>query len=393
MQPEHVASHSFCPLIHYLKQEKRYKSSGKAKKPIIVTKDRPIKYASHRDACILTYYAEILAEKLEARYEAYGLSENVIAYRSLGKANYNFAAESMAFAQLHSPVVILAFDVSGFFDNLDHKLLKSRIKQLLEVSELSSDWYKIYRYVTKYRFVALEQLKAHPVFGARLKKRDQRVIASVSELKSEKIPFHPNPTPGKGIPQGTPISAVLSNLYMLDFDKAANDYCSKLEALYRRYSDDILVICRPEDAPSIETQIVDLMKAEKLDLNPDKIERTEFDLSKAKLPTGQGAQYLGFNLSENGATIRQSSISRQFRKMRRAFKRTREVAKVEIAAGRANKVWTKKLRRRFTGLQFRNFSSYGRRSAVVFGKDEKIVKQIRRFERAVERELQKLSEL
>ena len=70
-----------------------------------------------------------------------------------------------------------------------------------------------------------------------------------------------------------------------------------------------------------------------------------------------------------------------------------KIAEAEIAAGRADRVWTKKLRRRFTQLQFRNFSSYGRRSAAAFGDDEKIKNQIRRFERAVEREFDELRKI
>ena len=56
MKPEFVARHSFSPLIHYEKPEKRYRFCDKAKKRVITTKNRPIKYASHRDACILGYY-------------------------------------------------------------------------------------------------------------------------------------------------------------------------------------------------------------------------------------------------------------------------------------------------------------------------------------------------
>ncbi|WP_299655020.1 reverse transcriptase domain-containing protein [uncultured Jannaschia sp.] len=386
------------PLLHYVKEEKRYKHCDKAGKRVLKTKKRPIKYASHRDACVLSRYSYDLSQKLDAHYEAAGLSDEVIAYRSLGKGNYHFAAEALAFAKANGPVTILAFDVTGFFDNLDHVLLKGRLKRILGVDELPADWFKVFRQMTRFSFVDSNELKASPTFGPRLKLRNRDPIATISELKMAAIRFYRNPglssKPGRsiGIPQGTPISATFSNLYMIDYDAAASQFCDGIGAFYRRYSDDILVICRNEDAPVVEAEMVRLMDLERLQLNPDKIERTAF-VPGGSVAAGHGAQYLGFNLGPFGATIRHSSMSRQWRKMRRAFKRTRKVAVANIAAGIADKAWTKRLRRRFTARPVRNFSSYARRSAAAFGPDEKITGQLRRFERAVERELAELQKL
>ena len=46
-----------------------------------------------------------------------------------------------------------------------------------------------------------------------------------------------------GIPQGSPISAVLANIYMLDFDYEINKYLESIGGIYRRYSDDMVAIC------------------------------------------------------------------------------------------------------------------------------------------------------
>ena len=150
--PEFVSRHSFSPLLHYAKIERRYKRCANTGTRTIKEKKRPIKYASHRDSCILSYYAHLLNETLDAYYEESAIGDSVIAYRSLGKANYNFAAEALSFAKSNSPVTILAFDVTGFFDNLDHDLLKQRFKAILGVSELSDDWYKVFRFITRSAF-------------------------------------------------------------------------------------------------------------------------------------------------------------------------------------------------------------------------------------------------
>lgn len=399
-----VLQHSFLPLLHYKKIETRYKKCPKTGKRKICTKSRPIKYASHRDACILSYYASELNKLLDAHYEAADLSDSVLAYRALGRGNYDFSAEVFAFAKSHAPVTILAFDVSTFFDKLDHKLLKYRLKTVLAISSLPEHWFRVFRAITTFHYVDMEELKANPRFSDRLKEKSRDRIASVEELKAHGINFHPNPELAKGywrgIPQGTPISAAASNLYMIDFDAAARAYCDSIGALYRRYSDDILVICEPAHATAAEAKIMDLIRAEKLEISPHKTERTEFTGTRAV--AGKAAQYLGFTFHQAGPAIRESSLARQWRKMRRTMRRTRKIAERAIASGKSSKAHTKRLYRRFTYLKVRddegvrivrNFSSYGRRSAAAFGDDERISRQIRRFERAALHEIEKLKKL
>lgn len=404
MDPNFVVQHSFVPLLHYTKSEKRYKKCPKTGKRTITSKDRPIKYASHRDACILAFYASEMNKFLDAHYDAAGLSDSVLAYRALGRGNYDFSAEVLAFAKTHAPVTILAFDVSSFFDNLDHTLLKRRLKAVLGVTSLPEHWMRVFRAITAFHYVDMEELKANATFSARLKENGRDRIASVEELKANGIKFHPNPELAKGyrrgIPQGTPISAAASNLYMIDFDEATRAFCDSIGAVYRRYSDDILVICDPAHAAATEAKIMDLIKAEKLEISPHKTERTEFSGTGAV--AGKAAQYLGFALHEAGPAIRESSLARQWRKMKRAMRRTRKIAERNIASGKSTKAHTKRLYRRFAHLKVRddegvrivrNFSSYGRRSASAFGGDEKITQQIKRFERAALREIQELKKI
>lgn len=398
-----VSRHAFSPLIHYTKTETRYKKCPKTGLRTITQKKRPIKYAAHRDACILSYYAHQINQALDARYKAMGISDNVIAYRALARGNYDFAAEAMAYIQAEAPVVILAFDITSFFDTLDHGLLKQRLKSLLGVHELSDDWYKVFRSVTRFHYVDLEELKAHPVFGERLKEKSRNRIASMEELKAEGVTFHPNPELAKnyrrGIPQGTPISAAVSNLYMVEFDAAAKACCDQVHALYRRYSDDILVICKPDHAQAIEAEVLRLVAVERLEIAQHKTEKILFEKGRTLPRATKAAQYLGFTFDESGPAIRESSLARQWRKMRRAMRRAKKSAQWRIAAGLPGKVHTKKLYRRFAYIKvhdgetlrtLRNFSSYGRRSADAFGQGEKISRQVRRFEQAALREIAKL---
>lgn len=373
LTPALVERHSWSPLISYIKRTKRYKPS-EAK---TVNKDRLIMYASHRDACILSKYAADLSERLDNYYKELSLDQNVIAYRSLGKSNYHFSAEAHQFASSNSPCVVLCFDVTGFFDNLDHAILKDRLKRLLDVTELNKEWYSIFRHVTKFRHIDRDVIAKHSKFGPRLKNCGREPFATIQEVLAAGIKIAPNVNKF-GIPQGTPISSVLSNAYLMDLDRAMAATCAKLGSFYQRYSDDILIVCKADAESEIEKTLNEQMKIHRLSINADKVEKVLFDISDPRT-----FQYLGFNISPDGAMIRPGSVSRQWRKAKRSVARTKKIGAKAVAEEKATKIFTKKLRRRFSPVGVRNFSSYARRSAEAFG-SVKIVRQIRRLERKMD---------
>ena len=269
-----VTRHVWSPLIHYIKRIKRYKP-GDAKTSY---KPRPIMYASHRDACILSKYAACLTDALDKYYSSTVLSANVIGYRRLGKSNYHFSAEAYRFALKSSPCIVLCFDITGFFDHLDHKLLKDRLKRVLGVQELPHDWYKVFRHVTKFHYVNRDDLVAHPIFGQRMKSRRPTPLATIAEIKAASIAITANKH-SYGIPQGTPISSVFSNLYMIDVDREISAFCDARGALYRRYSDDIIIICSKEHESAIQATLLGAVAAHKLEIKEEKTERCSFNAS------------------------------------------------------------------------------------------------------------------
>lgn len=335
-------------------------------------------YASHRDAAVLAYHASELTRRLDEHYDSAGLSDSVIAYRSLGKSNYDFTGVALDFALTHAPCRVMCFDVTGFFDNLDHKILKRRLAAVVGIDhKLSSDWFAVFRAVTSFRQIPLAVLKANPAFEGRFETRTRAPIATMAEVLAAGIKPLKNPNP-YGIPQGTPISAVLANLYMWPVDVAMKAACAELGALYQRYSDDILVICQPDDEPTLEALLNLEIGKLNLTIKDEKTEKSLFDPANH-----QSFQYLGFNVSPYGAVIRPGSLGRQWRKARRSLRRTEEAGRMAIAAGDADKIYTKKLRRRFSPVGLRNFSSYARRAAKSL-KSKAILRQVRRLERMVD---------
>lgn len=105
----------------------------------------------------------------------------------------------------------------------------------------------------------------------------------------------------KGIPQGLSISNILSSIYMMDFDNTA-----RLQFTYFRYVDDILIICKSEDAEKNYLHIKG--ELEKLGLYCHNLE----EKSKTKIALlSDGVEYLGYKLRPNNLSVRNSS----YRKM------------------------------------------------------------------------------
>jgi RNA-directed DNA polymerase len=354
INPYLVARHAWSPLIHYVKETKRYKVAERKTVP----KKRDIMFASHRDAAILAKYSADLVCRLDAWYNDVGLNNVAIAYRSLGKSNYHFAKVVQDYVRSHDPVMILCFDVTGFFDNIEHGRLKIRLKWLLDVAELPDDWYKVFRFITKYRCIARDDLKKDELIASRMARGSaRRPIATIEEIKAAAIPIQHNANK-HGIPQGTPISASMSNLYMAEFDLKLKTAAEECGALFQRYSDDILVACSPGQADALEALVLASLAEEALEVQPKKTERC--------LLTGKDRltfQYLGYHMGYVGAQIRPGSLSKQWRSAKRAIRNAERKGLTHLAEGKGEKIFTRKLRAKLTHVGARNFLSYARRSA------------------------------
>lgn len=380
LTPTKVAEHVWSPLIHYIKKEKRYKATQCK----TVTKDRPIMFASHRDSCILSKYSADLVARLEQFYLSRGLNETVIAYRSLGKSNYDFAKRVEDFVRARPSLTVMCFDVTGFFDNLDHGHLKSCLKSILTVSELPADWFAIFKNITKYRFVHLDEIKKHDDLAERLRaKKPKHPLATIAQIKTLGIPIEKNPT-SKGIPQGTPISASLSNLYLMQFDEEMEREARVNGALYQRYSDAIIIACSKSRWKILHDSVERKLAEHHLDLQRSKTEIVHLHGSSALT-----FQYLGYELGAGEARLRLKSLSRQWRTARRALKKTERVGKLAIARGKATAIYTRKLHLRFTSAGPRNFLAYAERSADTLN-SAAIRKQTKGLRKFVRRELARM---
>lgn len=270
--PTKVASHGFYPFIEFQVLTYKVKRSLDTRKLKRQEKPRPIAYAAHVDCHIYSYYSYCLSIKYEEEIKKYALDECILAFRSLGKSNIDFAAQAFEKIKTFPQCHVLALDISGFFDNLDHSLLKKSWAGVLSQEKLPADHYAVFNAISKFATVNRDELYGLFKISLNNKKTSPQRVCSPEDFR--KIVRANNlikkKEDNKGIPQGSPISAMLSNIYMLQFDVAVNNYVKKYNGCYFRYCDDILIIVPPEIKKDSEEFVVSQIKKINLEINSKK---------------------------------------------------------------------------------------------------------------------------
>ena len=395
--PARVASWGFMPFLHWqLTARKVRRSDGGLKEKL---KIRPICYAAHKDAAIYAYYGHILGGRYEIELKRRGLQENVTAFRpSQGKCNIDFALEVFDWIRRHGECVALAFDIKSFFDRLNHAHLKTRWCQLLGVDRLPADHYAVFRSLTRYATV--DRKSVFEEFGIsphNPRAGGRRRICTPAEFRER--------VRGKGlvgvngdqlgIPQGSPMSAVLSNIYMLDFDAWVVDMVGQAGGLYRRYCDDILVVVPQESAARVEAFVNDRIQEARLEIQQEKTKPHHFKGPAGRLSVEEPLQYLGFLFDGRRILLRTASVARYYRKMRGGVrlavltKRKHDRLRQERDQA-PQPLKRRKLNRLYSYIGRHNFISYALRAAHRMN-ERAIRRQIKPHWKRLEAEVDKAS--
>ena len=374
--PARVAQWQFLPLLRKMERSKRVRD----KDPLtglfsVKEKIRPICYASHQDAALYATYAAKLSELYEQKLKELGLNDCVTAFREAsGKCNIHFALDAFEWIQTHAPCVALAYDVTSFFDELDHCHLKAKWCELLAVTSLPADHHALYRAITRFSVVDRDlvyktfSISQHTpyAFGRRRicsPAEFRQHVADAGLLESNKKQY--------GIPQGTPISAVLSNLYMLDFDRELAATVSAWGGLYRRYCDDILVVVPPHYCDEAKALVEREIAKAKLRVQREKLDERFFPGSSSRL--AKPLQYLGLTFDGERILLRSSGIARFYTRMRAGVRREDAVrhknARASGQSPTAVQINRKRLNAAYTYVGRRNFVSYAHRAARITGQN------------------------
>jgi len=438
--PDCVAKHHFYPFIRFKQRWTKFAKAGHEGK----AKERQIRYASRADAYIFSYYRHQLSAHYEREIARLGLSECVLAYRRIplersngGKCNINHAFDAFTAIRGFRSCFVIALDISSFFESIDHKNLKAVWCRLLGTDRLPDDHFAVYRAITSYSVVdkqAVYERLGH--FGDKATTASGKVIKGYLTPK-KKIPkqlctgaeFRKRIAGGDGrpslieknfkpygVPQGAPISDLLANMYLLDFDLDVKNLISGIGGIYRRYSDDILII-----APGCEAKAVDI-EAEirkrmgrfgrKMVIQEEKSSIFEFtptcDAQVCRHIRGRqgknGLEYLGFRFDGRSVYLRDSTLSNLRRKVVRAarseaYRWARRYPDKDAAA--LKDVFNyEMLVRRFGRVEdfyekqkdYRNwtFWTYAQRAAKVFGPlgEQTILRQLKRHKALIRKRME-----
>jgi RNA-directed DNA polymerase len=410
-----VAKHSFIPFVKILTKTPRYRWQENEKEYMLETKIRPIAFASHFDTYLYAFYSFALTEKYQQYIRTNKFHECVLAYRTdlEGKCNIQFAKE--VFDSIKTKLTIektcsvIALDITGYFDNIDHAKLKEKWCQVLDLPELPIDQYKIFRSLTQYTYVNKDSILTHfnidlnylkengikwqtlldlipnKIAGSSFKEkfdllRDRKlIITNLPKKSKEGLQY-------RGIPQGSAMSALLSNIYLIDFDRWLWNESKKQNFTYKRYCDDLIVVCNSEIVDEINKSILAKISEYNLEIQDRKTELIEFRKnSKGKIRSFnrkmfsktpitltsfneekyyKNLQYLGFEFNGQNIYIRPGSLSRYFRKMKGRIIKT-------VMMSYSNKSDTLKIKKRQIYFRYshfgpRNFITYAKNASKVF---------------------------
>lgn len=411
--PRKVATHGFYPFIHYTLSFRKYHEESENK---YKTKTREICYSAHIDRYIYQYYGYKLNQYYNAYAKDIGIENVVIAYRdNLHKNNIHFAKIAIDFIKSKQECYIIIGDFTKFFDSLDHTHLKKMLCRLLDTDRLPSDYYAVFKNITRYSIWNREDLLNLNGFQNKRKHIEafnklERVI-SPEQFKELKNKYIRSNKESFGIPQGSAISAVFSNIYMMDFDKSINDYVKMSGGLYMRYSDDFIIILPKKINEDFKTQFQHIRSmirsVPKVELEPEKTQIFKYfnrsiksynDMVLEDVKNGKDfMNYLGFTFDGQTVSIRAKTVSKYYYKL---YRKLRTIVRSEGVTKNGNRVSCQNIYKKYSikgasvGQKHRdgNFITYVMKAERVF-KDEKAVALIRqRHMQKIRRQLKKFTE-
>ena len=347
-----VARHPFFPLLKFEESWTKFREDG-----VRNVKVRPLRYAARLDAAIFARYRAAIVPLYERKLAELGLSEVAIAYRKIAgergsnKSNIDFAFDVFKFIADTGDSYATVVDIKSYFESLDHGRILA-IWESLVGKPLPADHLAVYQAVTKYCVVDLErlferlELRQKPTVGTRTERRQRKIdalksagyrqICSPKEFRDTVRGTGSLPSLLQkngfdfGIPQGLPISDLIANFYLIDFDKEVSDWVAERQGLYRRYSDDIVIVV-PKRKGNAELDAKEFlqktikrhgshMKIQDKKVCVSSYERAGLYLNYSRgfgKSSKNGLEYLGFEFDGRRVKLKDSTMSNAWRRMKR----------------------------------------------------------------------------
>lgn len=400
--PINVSRHGFYPFIHYEKKFNKFiKIEGIGH---IKEKSRHLCYSAHIDRYIYSYYGYLLNQRYNSYLEKRNMNMVAVAYRDhLHMNNIHFSKRAFDYIKQVEDCYVIIGDFSNFFDCLKHSYLKKQICDVLDVNKLPDDYYAVFKNITKYSTVELTDLLelnglADTEEDIQLLNSKHRVL-SMEELKKHKKELIKKHKEDYGIPQGSAISAVLANIYMVKTDEIINKLVERYHGLYMRYSDDFIIVVprmkKEQFGVVLKKILSEIEETPNLILQPDK---TKIYKYKSKMLENCNSlflenmdnekneiDYLGFTFDGEKITIRDKTISKYYYRL---YRKIKTIVKNGGYTPRGKKISCKNLYEKYSvkGARLKdsnghikgNFITYVERAQKIFGEDEPIDKKTRK---------------
>lgn len=272
---------------------------------------RPLGIANFEDKLV----QKMMQKVLESIYEPL-LSKQMFGFRPRQGCHDAIKALSQHLYE-QKVQTIIDVDLENYFGSIDHKQLEAILREKIKDE-------RFIRYV-------IRMFKAG--------------ILADGELK----------TSDEGVPQGSPASPILSNIYANRvvakwFEETVNAHCrGKVEIFV--YADDMVIACeRHEDALRIKKALASRLEKYGLKMNQDKTKLVRFSRSAHRRDEKQGVfDFLGFTFyigkSRNGYSIVQLRTSKKKFKLKlRQMKEWIKLARNRMPLNELWKLYCKKLR-------------------------------------------------
>jgi hypothetical protein len=185
------------------------------------------------------------------------------------------------------------------------------------IQKLPPDHFAVFKSLTKHASVELIAARKKLGISRQELGRKTRICDAAdfrSQIRGSGLVFVNEKS--KGIPQGSPISAALSNIYMLPFDEKVRIHVEAAGGFYRRYCDDILVVVPDDEVDSAKSIVNQALLALHLSMQPAKTLECHFGKKLASKPL----QYLGLVYDGSCVYLRSSGVARYYSKMRAGIK-------------------------------------------------------------------------
>lgn len=361
LDTKNIRNHSFNPLLSFLKKTPlfdretvEWRRRDYRKLTSIGNKVRPLMYADHLDSVIYSWYAYILWSMYEERLRALWIQQYIAAYRNdrISRTNSSTAKEMFDFVRLQDPdknYIIMLFDIQKFYDTLDPGILKKMWSSLFTEANLPEDHFAVYRSVIDYSVVNKNELSMylnnrwvniknrkigklctkkefHDMRKDGLFMRKWKFLSYISPFINKDAPFEfenltRDGTIIKWIPQWLPLSPVLANMYMLNFDFQMGEKVKEIGCFYRRYADDIWIVCEMGYEKELENFVINKIEELKLHIQTKKTQKYKYtNWGLIKLDStkwdNQAFTYLGLTQRWDKGYIRNGTLAKWHQKIR-----------------------------------------------------------------------------